>query len=152
MTLEHVQALLRRRRLPLNDVPNMTSTQSQREYVCRKLRKRTLNGKIAISLFKTKRDVTKFFHVQFDNRSTRTTKKVKDFNWANVLSTDPEKIFRAAASLSQQAIGGKLGVNGRKQQSPIANPTPAMLQILSKKKENMRSPIRGKIPPLAEVR
>lgn len=70
---------------------------------------------------------------------------MKDFNWARVLSTDPEKLVRAASSLSQQAGGSKEDVNGSKPPSPIiANPTPAMLQILSKKKENIRSPIKQK--------
>ncbi len=86
-------------------------------------------------------------------RSTRTTKKVKDFNWARLLSTDPEKLVRAASSLSQQADGSKDDVNGSsKPPSPVIpeNPTPAMLQILSKKKENIRSsPIKPKgVQPL----
>jgi len=83
-------------------------------------------------------------------RATRTTKTVKDFNWARVLSMDPEKIVRAA-SLSQKSVSGKNTTESR--QSPvIANPTPAMLQILSKRKENIRSSFKSKVLLPTEVR
>lgn len=80
-------------------------------------------------------------------RSTRNTRQVKDFNWANILSTDPEKIVRSAASLSQHSTTPKEDLNiSNKTPSPeLTNPTPAMLQILSRKKENIRSPIKAKI-------
>jgi len=78
-------------------------------------------------------------------RSTRTTHKVTGFNWTRVLSSDPEKLVRAAVSLSPVGNLDRDESMGNKPPSPIVeNPTPAMLQILAKKKENIRSPIKTK--------
>ncbi|ODN06258.1 Serine/threonine-protein kinase VRK1 [Orchesella cincta] len=80
-------------------------------------------------------------------RSTRNnTRQVKDFNWAHILSTNPEKIVRSAASMSQHSSTPKEDLSANKTPSPeLSNPTPAMLQILSRKKENIRSPIKAKV-------
>lgn len=86
------------------------------------------------------------FNVFTLDRSTRNTRQVKDFNWARILSTDPEKIVRSAASLSQHSSTPKDELSVNKTPSPVlSNPTPAMLQILSRKKENIRSPIKAKV-------
>ena len=68
-------------------------------------------------------------------RGTRTTKKV-NINWTRVLSSDPEKIVRSVNGSSNKET-----TPSPSKSPPIVNPTPAMLQILHKRKENMATPV-----------
>ena len=88
-------------------------------------------------------------------RATRTTQKVtKKFNWTNVLSSNPEAIIRSATQST--ASHSPSEPKNSPSKSPITgNMTPAMLQILVKKKENVfQSPVKGLHSPVqfAEVR
>jgi hypothetical protein len=80
-------------------------------------------------------------------RDTRKTKKVKDFNWTRVLSSNPEEIIRSASQNSSSPTN-----TPSEKGSPITgNPTPAMLQMLTKRKENVQSNTTVRTPSASDL-